>query len=82
MELRDLTEPELSDLLDDAANAVLATARRRSVRSPLFALILFDEPGVGQYVSNAVRADVVKALRECADRLDSREDVPRGPADG
>jgi hypothetical protein len=45
----------------------------------LFALIVTDtvEPGVGQYVSNVERADMVKMLRETAARLEQREDIPR-----
>lgn len=43
-----------------------------------FALLLFDfyKPGIGNYVSNADRTTMVKALRETADRIENREDIP------
>nr|WP_321357201.1 hypothetical protein [uncultured Draconibacterium sp.] len=34
----------------------------------------FNNPGVSNYISNARREDMVKMLRETADRLDNRED--------
>jgi len=45
----------------------------------LFCLLVTDtiEPGTAQYVSNVVREDMVKMLRETADRLENREDTPR-----
>lgn len=43
----------------------------------LFAILVFDDPKVAQYVSNAQRADIIKALREGADRLEGGEDIPR-----
>lgn len=44
-----------------------------------FALTIFEfyNPGIGDYVSNAQRSDMVKALRECADRLEAKEDIPK-----
>jgi hypothetical protein len=45
-----------------------------------FALIVFDffKPGTGNYISNAQRADMIKTLRETADRLERRQDMPPG----
>lgn len=34
----------------------------------------FDNPGVSNYISNAQREDMVKALREAANRLENKED--------
>jgi hypothetical protein len=44
-----------------------------------FVLLVFDfnQPGVANYVSNANRADMIKALRETADRLENKEDIPK-----
>jgi hypothetical protein len=43
-----------------------------------FALILFtmgdSGPQYASYVSNGQRADMIKALRECADKIESRQD--------
>lgn len=41
-----------------------------------FALIVFkfNEPGVSNYISNAERTTMIKALRETADRLENRQD--------
>ena len=34
----------------------------------------FNEPGQSNYISNADRKDMIKSLRETADRLDNKED--------
>lgn len=43
-----------------------------------FALIVFDfyKPGIGNYISNAQRKDMIVALRELVDRLEKRQDIP------
>jgi len=42
-----------------------------------FALIVFEfhKPGISNYISNAERADMIKALRETADRLSGAQDI-------
>lgn len=75
-DLRDFTEPELFELMSAVAGRVKATVPAGC----LFTVLVFEQgggPGVSQYVSNAQRSDMVKALREAADRLDRREDIPR-----
>lgn len=43
-----------------------------------FAIVTFefgDNPGrYGNYISNGQRPDMIRALRECADRLEKRQD--------
>ena len=76
---RDMTEPELQayfQLLGEATESVLPPGPSRHDKA-LFVLVVFDDPGLAQYVSNAEREDVIKALREMADRLERRQDVPR-----
>ena len=43
-----------------------------------FALLTFEfhAPGVSNYISNAQREDMIKALRETADRLEKKQDIP------
>lgn len=42
-----------------------------------FALLLFRFDGAeGTYGSNAQRTEMIQALRECADRLEARQDKP------
>ena len=43
-----------------------------------FAIIVFEfnKPGISNYVSNGQRADMIQALRETADRLEKRQDIP------
>lgn len=43
-----------------------------------FALLLFEfnNPGIGNYISNANRKDMIKSLRETADRLEKNQDIP------
>ncbi len=37
----------------------------------------FGGPGIAQYIGNGRRADFIRWMRETADRLEAREDVPR-----
>jgi hypothetical protein len=71
--LRDMTEPELRIQMADIANAIKA----RLPVGELFALIVFSDDQIGQYASNANRSDIIKSMREFADVLEAREDVPR-----
>ena len=43
-----------------------------------FALLIFPSgtPGITNYISSGQRHDVIKALREAADRLEKKEDIP------
>lgn len=43
-----------------------------------YALIVFgvSEPGISNYISNCQREDMIKALRETADRLERKQDFP------
>ena len=43
-----------------------------------FALLLFDfnDPSIGNYISNTKREDMIKTLRETADRLEKNQDIP------
>lgn len=43
-----------------------------------FALLVFatNEPGLCNYISNAKREDMIKALRETADRLEQGKQIP------
>lgn len=72
---QNMTEPELAAVMRRAADAAQQVLPPRS----LFVLISFDDPAVAQYIANAQRTDVIRALRELADRLDQRETVERVP---
>jgi hypothetical protein len=75
----DMTEPELREACTRIARA--AEAQLPPGPGPrgkaLFVLLIFDDPKVAQYVSNAQRSDIIKSMRECADRLERKEDVTR-----
>lgn len=71
--LEDMTEPELRELCNLAANSIVAAAEYLKVEKPHFVLLLFNDPAVAQYVCNCERADVIKAMQECANRLENRE---------
>lgn len=75
--LEDMTEPELATLLQDMGDAIQIVAQKHQVEKPLFALVLFNDPAVGQYIANCYPQDVIHALRECADKLARNLDVPR-----
>jgi hypothetical protein len=77
--MEDMTEPELGELLRSCAKAVNTTlsARIVSEHKPMFALLVFNDPEVAQYISSCRRAEMIQALRECADRLERRETIER-----
>jgi len=75
--LENMTEPELRDLLDNCGHAILDVAQAKDVQKLLFVVLLFNDPKVAQYVSNCRRDDIVKALREAADKLEARQDVEK-----
>jgi hypothetical protein len=76
-QLTDMTEPELRELMNLMAAGVTAAAELSNVEKPYFTLLVWNDPHVGQYICNCERADVIKALRETADRLERRMDIPR-----
>jgi hypothetical protein len=75
--LEDLDEQELKELCNAMAANVERAARVQGVERPHFALVIFNDPKVAQYVSNCQRTDMIVAMRATADRLERREDVTR-----
>lgn len=77
--LEEMTEAELADLMTACARAV----EDRLPPGPglrgkaVFVLLIRGQDGVSQYVSNCGRYSVIRALRQAADRLERREDMPR-----
>jgi hypothetical protein len=80
--LIDMTEPELGSLMRQAARQVVSVANDLGVEKPLFVLLLFNDPQVAQYIANCDRSDVIKAMRETADRLERRQDASSVPFNG
>lgn len=76
-ELIDMTEPELRDLMKALAIRITTECYDRDIERPHFCLLVFNDPAVAQYIGNCERRDIIKAMRECADRLERREDVTR-----
>jgi len=72
-----MTEPELASLMRAMADGVEQAARDQGVEKPLFALLVFNDPAIAQYIANCQRVDVIKAMEECAARLRAKQDVPR-----
>lgn len=75
--LETMTEPELKTFCDHLAGGIEFMAKELGVEKPLFALVLFNDPKVGQYVGNCNRSDMILALRETADRLEANQIVER-----
>jgi hypothetical protein len=73
--LEDMNEVELRHLTNLICN-MMADAIPPNCG---FAVLFWPcgQNGISQYGSNCRREDMVKALREAADRLESRTDVPR-----
>lgn len=75
--LRDMTEPELKLLCTTCAEGIKSVTHLMDVEGLHFVLLLFNDPGVAQYIGNCERADIITAMRETADRLESNQDVRR-----
>lgn len=75
--LEDLTEPEMVEYTNTVCHAIEFAAEHHGVEKPLFAVLLFNDPKFVNYAANCRREDVIKAMRECANRLEQREDFRR-----
>jgi hypothetical protein len=73
--LEDMTEPELRQVMTRVARAVAGILPAGT--GFLVVASEFGRPGVAQYVGNGQRSDFIRWMRETADRLEAREDVPR-----
>jgi hypothetical protein len=76
-----MTEPELREFFSRLARTIESQLPPGPSKKGkcLFFLAVQDTtgPGIGQYVSNIERDGAIKLLRETADRLEGREDIPR-----
>jgi enoyl-CoA hydratase/carnithine racemase len=76
-QLEFMTEAELHEFCTGCAAALELVADMQGVERPYFALVLFNDPKVGQYISNCTRETMIQALRETAERLEKNQDVGR-----
>ncbi len=74
-QLDDMTEPELLELMIAMGKQIDAVCAVMEVERPLFALLLFNDPRITQYVTNCRREDIIVAMRETANRLSPKQDV-------
>ena len=75
--LLEMTDPEIRqymNMLAAATESIMPAADNARGRA-LFVVLVFDDPGMAHYASNCDRGTMVQALRECADRLEGREDI-------
>lgn len=80
--LEDLTEVEIGTMMTEMGRAIEAIGLNRGLHpKPYFTLLLWNDPKVGQYLSNCERRSMIAALRETADRLERRQDMPQAPKD-
>lgn len=70
-QLKDMTEPELKELLNEIGKYI------KCKTGALFLLVVFDYPGLAQYISNARREDCIKAMQETVRRFESNEVLKR-----
>lgn len=61
--LVNMTEPEIKYLLNGIAKHISSKVDAR------FMLVVFDDPGLAQYISNANREDCITAMEETAKRF-------------
>lgn len=76
-EFKYMTEPELGETMTAFAKAIVDTAEKMGVEKPHFTLVVFNDPEIAQYASNCRREDIIKAMRETADRLEKNQDLVR-----
>jgi hypothetical protein len=74
-QLEDMNEVELRELTTAILRDIEAALPPMTAFTVLF--WPFGTHGIAQYGSNCHRGDMIKALRETADRLERREDVSR-----
>jgi hypothetical protein len=72
--LRDMNEFEIWHYFNSLARA---TESILPVDAGKFLLLVFDDAGMCQYVTNTSRSEAIRALRETAYRLEANEDITR-----
>ena len=77
LKLENMTEPELGIVMKAVAMCIETVFNQMGIEKPMFAALVFNDPKVTQYICNCHRQDVIKAMRECADRLEGRETLER-----
>lgn len=77
LRLEDLTEDLIGSLMTGLARHIDHDLQMLLDGRPQFCLLVFNDPKVAQYISNCERSSMVKALREAADRIESRQDLSR-----
>lgn len=80
--MKEVTQGELAESLERTrsqmkgiAEALEEILKHVHEKRMGFALLVyeFNNPGIGNYISNSEREDMIKALRETADRLEANE---------
>lgn len=68
----------MSKQLDATGMRKLAKKIQKLIPGLGFALVTFEfnEPGMGNYISNAQRPDMIKSLKETVERLEKGQDFP------
>lgn len=72
-------QQEIEEFLRYLASAIECSIGLKFNKEEIgFALLLFEfnNPDIGNYISNANRKDMIKSLRETADRLEKNQDIP------
>jgi hypothetical protein len=72
--LRDMGEFETWQYFNSLAQATRSILPEDAGK---FLLLVFDDAGMCQYVTNTGRSQAIVALRETADRLEANEDITR-----
>ncbi len=75
--LENMDEMELKELMNAVCYAIEEIAYALKVEKPKFVVVLFNDPKIAQYGSNCNRSDIIKSMRETAERLERKEDVTR-----
>lgn len=69
---------EAMDILAKSLDDLLPTIYGQRMGFALFTFPFGDEEGlVGDWISNSERGDMIKFMRDIADRLEAGQDIPR-----
>lgn len=71
-----MDEVELRGMMNDVSRSIEMAGLRHGVK-PLFAVVVFNDPEVAQYAANCQRQDMIRAMKETAQRLERKQDVTR-----
>jgi dephospho-CoA kinase len=73
--IQDMTEPEVTSLMESFGSAIEETAEDVGCEKPKFLLLVFNDPYSTNYASNILRTEVINILKHTLQQLESKADL-------